>query len=238
MFGGQTGWKAPIDEWPSFVPVCTDDHRHAVERARLEQESWLIGNLHAVDDRPPLHATCLDDLIWSGREGAQHDIARLAPQARDCECGILAPDRGSEITSLRLRFVGRSPPVRGNAAFHDRAMEQPLAAGRHEMQADALAPCGRARNRDVVRVSAERGDMVAHPFERRTLIEQAIVARRGVRGILGAERGMGQKTEGAESIVRRHDDRAGLFGHAPAVVRGKVRGRLGETAGVKPDDDG
>ena len=66
----------------------------------------------------------------------------------------------------------------GRPALQDRAAEQALGPRHREQRADAHRTGGLAGDGHRVRVAAERRDVVAHPLERRDLVEQAEVGRR------------------------------------------------------------
>src|SRR3546814_4023939 len=61
-----------------------------------------------------------------------------------------------------------------------------------------------ARNRHIRRIATESADVALHPFERRDLVEQPVIARQMVRRFR-AERRMREPAEHAEPVVDRHD---------------------------------
>ena len=81
LLRGQAAREAAIDEDPAFVTVGSYHERHPRKCAALEQRARLIGQFRAVDDRPPLHAMSLEDLIRADRKDVQHLISCLQPQA-------------------------------------------------------------------------------------------------------------------------------------------------------------
>ena len=214
---GQAGRKASIDIDPSFVPGRPDDRGHLVEGAVLVQRARLIGDVQAVDDRAPGTRAVSANSCWpfakaSSTSTSSWSACRRAPGR------IRASHRRGEIGAQRLGFRQGPPSRRCVPALHDRATEVAGASGRHDVQAHAVPTGGLPVNGHVVRIAAERRDIVAHPGERRALIEEAVVARRGIRGILGGKRGVAEKPERPEAIVGRDDDRAGPFGEVPAVA--------------------
>lgn len=89
---------------------------------------------------------------------------------------------------------------------------------------------------DLVRVTAEVGDVIVDPLQGELLVEQAVVAG-GVVGGLSAEVGMGEETEGAETVVDCDDDDV-LGGKAGTVVRWNRACTSGEAPTVDPEKDG
>ncbi len=104
------------------------------------------------------------------------------------------------------------------------------------MEAHAVPTRGLSANRDVVRIAAERRDVIAHPQKRRALIEQTVVARGGIPGNLGGQRRMREETERSVAIVRRDDDGPGPLDQFLRIAVGDARGRCLERAGVNPHD--
>ena len=99
----------------------------------------------------------------------------------------------------------------------------------------------RIRVRDVARLAAERHGVVAHPFERRDLIEEAQVSGRAVFSVavlVVAEACEREDAEGAEPAVDHHHDEV-----APARQRCAGVDRLGarsdrQAPAVDPDQHG
>ena len=65
----------------------------------------------------------------------------------------------------------------GRPALQDRAAEQARARGIASRAPTLIAPADSPATVTRVRVAAERRDVVAHPLERRDLVEQAEVGR-------------------------------------------------------------
>jgi hypothetical protein len=78
------------------------------------------------------------------------------------------------------------------------------------VKAGAVAAGGGAGDGDVVRISAERGDVIAHPLQRAALILQSVVPGRTAR-ILRGERAVRQESKRPEPVIRRDDDDAGFL---------------------------
>ena len=91
-------------------------------------------------------------------------------------------------------------------AFEQHAPEQPRRERRSAQRADRGRTGRLARERDVIRIAAERGDVVAHPLERLDLVEQAIVARRAVWRFF-RQFAVGEIAEHAQTIGEIHIDR-------------------------------
>lgn len=172
----QRSGEAPVDIDPAFVSLHADDERHPVELATLVQLSRLIRNLQLVDDRTPLDDAGFDEFLLIDRQRSQHFVSALRAQARRRRSHVNTAQRAGKLLPLRLGFSRVSPSRRGSSALHDGAMKQPRAARRHDMQTDAMAPGGRSRDGHVVRVPSECGNVIAHPHERRALIEKPVVA--------------------------------------------------------------
>jgi hypothetical protein len=66
------------------------------------------------------------------------------------------------------------------AALDHRACEQAASRRRREVCAHRPAARRLPRDRDVVAVTAERGDVAVHPSERGLLVEDPLVARRAI----------------------------------------------------------
>ena len=81
-------------------------------------------------------------------------------------------------------------------ALHDRAVEETSAPWRNQVEADALGACRRSCESDVSRISAELGDVVAHPDECRPLIQEPVIAREGWAGSSAASALWARKPKG------------------------------------------
>ena len=146
--------------------------------------------------------------------------------------GVLGrePERVEE--PLRdLRGLLLAGHVVQRSALEDRAVEQPARGGRREQRSHAHAARGLAEDRHVPGVAAERGDVLAHPFERADLVAQAEVRVDAARAQLGVV----QEAERAEPVVDRHDDHVAAPREPRAVVEeGRARAHH-ERAAVDPD---
>src|SRR5690606_22699379 len=118
------------------------------------------------------------------------------------------------------------------AALRDRLVEKPRGERRRGEHADGIAAGRFAEYRDVARVAAERGDVVADPSEAGDQIEQAVVAGSGA-ALLGELR-MREKAERADAIGDA-DDHDAVLRDLRARVRRRGRRARGEAAAVDPD---
>ena len=90
-----------------------------------------------------------------------------------------------------------------------------------------MGACGFARDRDLVRIAAESGDVAPDPFKRGDKVEKAVSARAAMIQF-GREFWMGEETQRIEPMVDGDDDNA---------ARGEVRAviaRLGPEPTTKP----
>ncbi len=124
------------------------------------------------------------------------------------------------------------PASRVAGALGDRAVEQAPRPGRgHEVE-HRLTAGGLAEDRDATGVATESGDVVAHPFERGDLVEQAVVPRDPV-GRFHREVGVGEEAHEAEPIVER-DEHAAALGQDGRVVRRHRAVTVGVVTAVDP----
>jgi hypothetical protein len=78
-----------------------------------------------------VRATCFGELLGSHRQRTQDLITRFRAQAGEDLRRVEAPKCGRKGITLGFTVFARPPPVRREPALHDRALEQPIAAGRH-----------------------------------------------------------------------------------------------------------
>ncbi len=110
-------------------------------------------------------------------------------------------DRNSSVVFVAASWA---EPANGRATLNDGALEQPF-RGRHRHQrADFTAAARLAEQRHVLRIAAERRDVVANPFERGNDVQLPHVTRRRV--LLAADARQIQVAEHAEPMVDRDDD--------------------------------
>src|SRR5690606_8839285 len=85
---------------------------------------------------------------------------------------------------------------------------------------------------DVLRIAAERGDVIAHPFQGLDLIEQRKVMHHAL--FFPLQRRMGKKAEVSETVIDRYHHRAALR-QRPAVIRRQPASAEGKSSAVQPD---
>ena len=155
---------------------------------------------------------------------------RLASHARQIGAG----ERLREVVAL-LERDGRRGDRDGTAraALDDGALEQALARRHHELRTHAGPTGGLTENSDVVRIAAERADVLLHPSKRRLLVEETVRRRRRLLRF-GSQRGVPEEPEGSEAVVERDDERAhGREVHA--FVRALAAGPEHEPATMDED---
>jgi hypothetical protein len=152
-----------------------------------------VRDLDAVDDGLPVDPIWRLDYLQHGlRQRLEHLIACLRAHAREDLRGISAAERRGKGVPLRRGLRMRRPADRFRiATLYDGAVEEPAAGRGDQVEADTVTACRRARDGHVPRVPAELGDVVPNPDECSPLVEQAVVARRGIGGILRRERTVG-----------------------------------------------
>ena len=173
-------------------------------------------------------------------------IATVAPAGpRSASCRACRPARWRARRSRARPPRNRPPPGAQRASSivsSDRRFERSR-DGRVPRAPERRAATRRWRRRQgaadghAVGIAAEPRDVVANPSQRGLLVEQTVVARRRVRGILGGEAAVRKEAERPDPVVRRDHDDAALLGESPAVGAGEVGRRVGEPAGVEPDQD-
>ena len=138
----------------------------------------------------------------------------------------------------------RGPPGRalagvrrgGRRALGDRPVEQAAGSGYRHQRRHRDAARRLAEDRHVAGVAAERGDVVAHPLQRRDLVAEAEV--RVERPLGGGIAGDVGEAERAEPVVERDvDDVAGAGERVPGVPRHGRRPDA-ERAAVDPHHHG
>ena len=118
-----------------------------------------------------------------------------------------------------------------NAAFPNRVLEQARRERRRHVDLTIERACGLAPDRDVVLVSAERLDVLFHPFHRELLVQNAIVAEEMA---FGVERGMGDEADEAHAVIDGDDDDFPFSCEFGAVVG--VAGAVDVAAAMNPED--
>ena len=133
-----------------------------------------------------------------------------------------------------LRGGGRSCRQRVHAAtaLDDRLLDQVAGQRRGNERFHAAGTGALAQDRDVIRVSAERGDVGMDPLECGDLVQKTIIAGNVVRALLRQE-WMDQEPEDPEPIVDSDQDDA-LFGPGLAVEFGLIAPAAGIGSAVDP----
>ena len=114
-------------------------------------------------------------------------------------------------------------------AEQDRARKQAARAWQGQQHRDVVAAARLAHHGDARRITAEGGDIVAHPEQRLLLVEHCEIAHNTVRDA--------QESECPEPIVDVDDDGSAVARERLAVVPGQRSGAAHEAAAVQPDDD-
>ena len=180
-----------------------------------------------------MRAVSENTLLAVGK-GEQHFVPRFGAHAREHLRRVGASHGRREIVAPGLGICARLPERRGVSTLHDRAIEVAGTSRRDEMEADAVRPGRLTRDRHIVRVAAKGRDVIANPRQGRALVEEPVIARRGVAGILSSQGGMAEKPERSQTIVGRDDDRSGALDHVPAVAVWDARRGGLERAGGNP----
>ena len=213
----------------SFVPISSGTGCAAPDAAastRVHRQEL------AVDDRREAQHTgrrLVRPLVEQGARGDEL-VGRRLEQGVD---GVLLlraeqPDQLRGPAGRALARVRRG----GRRALGDRPVEQAAGGGYRHQRRHRDAARRLAEDRHVAGVAAERGDVVAHPLQRRDLVAEAEVGverplGRGVAGDVG-------EPERAEPVVERDvDDVAGAGERVPGVPRHGRRPHA-ERAAVDP----
>ena len=185
-------------------------------RTRTIEERALVAVARRAHDRAERLLGVEQRVGVGGQQGVD---ARAADGGND---GL---DRG-----LR-RGVGR--PEARDAALGDRLVEQTLGCGHGEKREHGPAAGRLAEDGHVARVATESGDVVAHPAQRRDLVEDAVVAGAGEGRVDGVD---GQETEHPEAVVDGDDDDVAAGRERRSVVVVARAHRVGTA--VDPHHDG
>ena len=190
----------------------------------------------AVDDRCEAQHTgrrLVRPLIEQGPRGDQLVRRRVEQSGY----GVLLL-RAEQPDQLRGPPGGALARVRrgGRRALGDRPVEQAAGSGYRHQRRHRDAARRLAEDRHVAGVAAERGDVVAHPLQRRNLVAEAEV--RVERPLGGGIAGDVGEAERAEPVVERDvDDVAGADERVPGVPR-HGRGSDAERTAVDPHQHG
>ena len=108
------------------------------------------------------------------------------------------------------------------------ALNSPCRTRGDEVVAHRHTACRLPRDRDLVRIASEAGDVVVHPSQRGLLVGQAVIADVARR----AERRMREETQRTQPVVDRHDDDVAAARQPARVV--DVTAAVDEPAAVDP----
>ena len=110
-----------------------------------------------------------------------------------------------QLAAHALRVARRHGPLEAvyRAALGDGAAEEPLGQRRGEQQADVVGARRLPGHGDVGGIAAELRDVPPHPFERRQLVHESVIAGRLVFRFAG-QLGMGQEAQRAQPVVDGH----------------------------------
>src|SRR6185437_2852407 len=101
-----------------------------------------------------------------------------------------------------------------------------------EMRRDRYRARALAENRHIAGIAAETCDVLAHPFQRRDLIEKAVIAGDLVRRFR-AQRRMRHEAENADAVIDGDDDNALPRQRIAVIDRDRTRAEL-ERAAIEP----
>ena len=164
-----------------------------------------LGVCVAVNDRAAAHAQELAGLLHVAAAqaedvlggGGTHLLERVvAGPVHQGLAGCLAL---GERRAAQQRTVGDTA-----AALDDGPADEVLGQRRGDERLNAHGTGALAHDRNIVRISAEGGDVVLDPFQRSDLVQHAVVAGH-VMCTLGRKRGMGEESEDTETVVEGHE---------------------------------
>ena len=172
--------------------------------------------------------------IHATEPAADRRVFRQQPVPRGCFGQSLAVLHGQRCQSSGKRFSTRVLIRAGHAAGNGDGFLEPAHKQGTGQQGHSVPPAGcKAEDRDVLRVAAERCDIVPHPVQRLGHVQQGKIAR-FLRA--GAERGQAVEAEQPQPVFQPHEDTAQLLGQKSA--RKLPRGADLIAAAVQVDDDG
>src|SRR5208337_28464 len=129
-------------------------------------------------------------------------------------------------------------PVRPEGAALDNCLPvEPPALRADKMDEDALPSCRLPEDGHPGRVAAERPDVPLDPLQGCDLVEDTVIARTVVRGLV-VQLGMGKEAESAHAVIGRDDDNPVLCKGGPVIDRHRAkRGYLPECPAIEEDHD-
>jgi hypothetical protein len=125
-----------------------------------------------------------------------------------------SPGGTADLDGAGASDVGREGgrEVGARHALDDRPVEKASSTGHREQRGDRSAAGGLAEDGHLTGVAAEGSDVVADPFQRGDLVEEATVGRHAVQEA---------ETLEAHPVVDGHDDDA-VVGEGGAVILGQI----------------
>ncbi len=218
-----------------------------VASSACRSDQHVHGDGSRRGEAPERPAGCPDRASGAHRRGCpgtrgRRGAPRAARRCRRPQAGVGRPRRTSPTrpggAAERLGPAAREGGVAGDVPerrrLQDRALEEPVRTRHDEQVERAQRAGGLARDGDARRVAAERLDRVAHPLERRDLVEQAPVARRSAGRI--SEIGVVEPAEAAEPVVEGDHHDPGRCREPGAVVDARTPRAEHESAAVDPHE--
>ena len=214
------------NEYVRFVHIVAGEQR------LLVVFTLFIGEIRLLGDGIAVHGHC-GVRIPGRNELLGGDAAQLV----DAVCAEFLHDRAARFERGAVAAEGVVGLLACDAArFGDRVTEQALGKRGNAQRVHTARACGLARDRDLFGVSAEGGDVVPHPFERKDLVQQAVVAGAAVR-VLRSEIRVRIIAKHAEA-VRDADEHHALPSEGLAAVVAVVGAARSERAAVDIDEHG
>ena len=165
---------------------------------------------------------CVDGLDQLGRRRPQQPLGRASPSN---------PELVDEAVGDLLRHLRRTDHARCGT-LRDRLGEKAFRRWHGQQGGDRVRPGALAEDGDVVRITAERGDVVAHPLQRQHEVAQIEIVLDG--DVRGGQRREVHAAQRAEAVVHRHVH-AAPAGQGRAVVKG--RGRAAQDVAAAVDEE-
>ena len=219
-------------EQRQLVAVGADQEVDADRRARRHRGQRVGGQEHAVDHRQvwQRHQARIGAPPPELLRGGHQLIGRHARQRRPV--ARRQPEDRHQPVGRALRLGDR---VHVHAtALHDGAPEEPGRARRAHQRRDAEATGRFPEDRHVVRVPAERRDVVPHPGQGSQLVAEAPVPHRAV---WARQAAVTEEPEGSQPVVERHDHDVTPAHEASTPVEEDRAAARREPASVDPHHD-
>ena len=219
-----------IDQRARFLRVEADENRHVVVRAGNECVVGR-GGQHVGLDHRMTHA-CRP---YRSSRSAAGRLRSAAIESARSEAHVLPcrrVRRSRAGTAERSAAVRTTPPLWPMARWN-----RPFARGEAISMLTAIAPADCPAIGHAPAIAAEGRDVALDPFERRDLIQQAVVARRRLCRTRRVSSGCARKPKRTEAIGDGHDDDAALRELVAPVERHRRRA-VRIAAAVDPDHDG